>query len=360
MKKSLYHLPLEPYRQRYTEFLSTWEKTEFNNFFNITEVVDSSQPALLDINSGSVLDRVSRPMNCMAQMQKLVSMPGSSDLGRIWFSDFYTTGLDALPYSGRRFHASAFLWAQTFDRFDFTAKEHMNWMRPWEVMAFEIYEHVFVASTLLKDLIVTAIPNVESKVHVVGLPFNSKFVQDTWDKSFTPSQRYDVVYSSRWDTEKDPEFFLALVESCPDLSFAICTGWPEVRGNDRAAIERLRRIREKGESNLTVYSGLTKGQYYSVLAQSRVQFNCAKQDWVSFTLLEALAMGCDPLYPSTRSFPEALMHNDQHLYRPLDLEDAEFKLRFLLKTPNVEFNYRDAILNHHDQTLNRIAQIIKD
>lgn len=355
------HLPIEPYKQRYTEFLAQWEADVFKREFvegykQVSPLPDSANPVVLDVVAGSVLDAVARPSWSMAQMGELIRSPGKSHIGHVYFSDFYTTGLDALPYSGRGFKAHAFLWAQTFDQYDFTAKTMMSWMRPWELMAFDIYTNVFVASTLLRDLIVTAFPHVAHKVHAVGLPFNSLHVASQLDPQYVRgSLEYDVVYTSRWDTEKNPGFFLSLVESRPDLKFAVCTGWPTVRGNDYAAISRLNSMVNR-VSNLTVHTGLLKPQYYAILSGCKVQFNCALQDWVSFTLLEALTFGCAPLYPNFRSFPEALEFQQDFLYVPHNLADANRKLNSLLASGA---RASDSILHFHDGTLNRIADIIK-
>ena len=360
MAKPLLHLPLERYRQRYTEMLADWESAVFNKYFSpYTPLVpkQGETGVLLDVVSGSVLDSLSRPDWCMRQMASLIAQPGARDLGDVYFSDFYTTGLDALPYCRRGFAAHAFCWAQSFDQYDFTASPDMiNWMRPWEFMAFELYSSVFVASTLLADLIVSAVPSARNRVHVVGLPFNSAMVAEMMDASSFSGTQYDCVYSSRWDTEKNPNLFLSLVESRPDLQFAICTGWPEVRGNDTTALARLQQVLNRNK-NLTIHAGLTKGQYYAVLARSKVQFNCAKQDWVSFTLLEALTFGCLPLYPNTRSFPEALEYQQEYLYEPNNLRDASTKLTALLRSGK-PCSVGKQVLGYHDGSLERIAQII--
>jgi hypothetical protein len=360
MAKSLLHLPLERYRQRYTEMLDGWESQVFSKDFSPYVPLiptDSNTPVVLDIVSGSVLDSVARPSWALRQMQLLINSSGAKTLGDVYFSDFYTSGLDALAYCKRDFKAHAFCWAQSFDRFDFTAAPGtIQWMRPWEYMALDIYSSVFVASPLLAEFIIAASPAAEEKVHVVGLPFNSAEVAALLDTSFN-SQHFDCVYTSRWDKEKNPGLFLALVESRPDLKFAICTGWPEVRGTDTQAIAQLNRLRQSN-SNLTVFTKLTKSEYYSVLSNSRVQFNCAKQDWISFTLLEALTFGCVPLYPNTRSFPEALQYQQEYLYEPNNLRQASAKLTSLVRSSE-PCTVGRSVLDYHDQTLQRISNIIQ-
>lgn len=354
IKQPLLCLPLERYRQRYTEHLVDWEKEAFSKQFAVEQIFPVESGVPFDIVTGEVLDAVRRPIYAMAQISQLLQTKPLPHLGKIYFSDFYTPGLDALAYGRKRFQASSFLWAQTFDKYDFT-NQFIHWMRPWEVMAFELYQHVFVASNLLKELIVSALPNVEERVHVVGLPFNSKQVAAQWDESKVPSDEYAVVYTSRWDSEKQPSFFLDLVQSRPDLKFAICTGHEELRGSDHRSVQRALRMVQT-ESNLSIHAGLSKPEYYAILTRCHVQFNCALQDWVSFTLLEALTHHCWPLYPNHRSFPEALNYDERFLYMPNNLADANEKLNALLdmeRGPDLQY-----ILDHHDQALTNIADII--
>jgi glycosyltransferase involved in cell wall biosynthesis len=353
----LNHLMLEPYQARYTEFLHQWENRAFGKYFNVNPISPAQQQVALQIGTGEVLDAVNRPVWAMNQVAEL--MKQAPTLGHIWFSDFFHPGLEALPYSRSHFRAFSFLWAQSFDRYDFTTK-FMSWMRPWEIMALDIYEKIFVACEFLKELIVTAVPHVEEKISVVGLPFNHRAVQGRLGN--VPQMReFDLVYSSRFDTEKDPGFFLDVVEGNPSIRAVICTGHPELRGTDSTQVRRAKDLRNIGR--LTIKENCSKEDYYHVLASSKVQFNCAKQDWVSFTLLEALTFGCMPLYPAFRAFPDTLYHHPNHLYIPNDLRSAAEKLIALLDNPppEKEFNdYRITILEEHSGTLDRIGREIAE
>lgn len=354
-RPQLRHLPLEGYQARYTELLHGWENRAFGKHFNVDVIRPQVETAAININSGEVLDSVTRPMWAMGQMVELLKKYPT--IGKVWFSDFFHPGLEALPYSRSHYRAYSFCWAQTFDRYDFTT-QFMGWMRPWEVMAFDIYEKVFVACDLLKELIVTALPHVESKVFVVGLPFNHRSVFGRLG-TIPQNREFDCVYSSRFDKEKNPGFFLDVVEACEGVRFAICTGHPTLKGSDATAVRRALELKKQGR--LEIFENCTKEQYYHVLASSKVQFNCAKQDWVSFTLLEALTFGCMPLYPNFRAFPETLLYHRSHLYTPEIVVDARAKLMTLLDGPSnpKDFeDYRTTILEDHSQTLDRIAQEI--
>ncbi len=293
----------------------------------------------------------------------LLTQTGSKQLGKIYFSDFFHPGLEALPYSRFPFQASAFCWAQSFDQYDFTRRMY-DWMRPYEIMAFNVFDNVFVACEGLADLIHSALPPLEKmgKIKVVGLPFNSKMVSEL--QGPVRSDSYDVVYSSRFDKEKCPSVFLDVVTACPNLQFVICTGHDQLKGSDYASVDRAKALAARQRTNLTICAGLSKADYYAILAVSKVQFNGGLQDWVSFTLLEALTFGCLPLYPSHRSFPETLMYQEDFLYTPLSAPAACEKLARLLAIAssssgkNIQRNLAAPILEYHDGTLERIADII--
>ena len=95
-----------------------------------------------------------------------------------------------------------------------------------------------------------------------------------------------------------------------------------------------------------------------MLSQSKVQFNCALQDWVSFTLLEALTFGCAPLYPMHRSFPETLQFAEDYLYAPFSLESANAKLDYILSHPKAHSPLAASVLEYHDDTLNQITSTL--
>ena len=72
--------------------------------------------------------------------------------------------------------------------------------------------------------------------------------------------------------------------------FAIYSGGP-LRSNNPAYIERARRMEAAGK--LRIYENLSKNEYYALLNNTRVLFNCALQDWVSNTVSEADTLGCN-------------------------------------------------------------------
>lgn len=350
----LTYIPLEPYKARYTEQLSVadgWAERAFKQKFQKVTAVRprlKQNESTATIKAGKVLDTRQRPIWALEQMKILMHQPGTT-FGKVYFDDIFTPGIEALPYSRATFKAYAFCWAQTFDIYDFTHGD-ASWMRPYELMAWSIMRRVYVACPMLKELITAAAPAMGEITEAVGLPFDSQAVAMQRDATYN-SPRYDLVYSSRMDREKNPMLFLELVEKT-GLKAAICTGHAALRGDDHKALEFAESLRSRNK--LDVHVNLTKGQYYDVLANTHVQFNSAVQDWVSFTLLEALTYGCVPLYPNFRAFPETLNYEEDNLYTPFSLSAAEHKLKRLLDRPR-NFPGAESILEYHDGTLLRIA-----
>jgi hypothetical protein len=111
----------------------------------------------------------------------------------------------------------------------------------------------------------------------------------------------------------------------------------------------------EAEGKLKIYDNLKKDQYYALLNDTRVLFNCALQDWVSNTVSEADTVGCNVLYPAYRSFPETFANDPERLYVPWSLEDAYQKLEKLLAAPH----HRMGLISEwNNETVDRIVDII--
>jgi hypothetical protein len=139
----------------------------------------------------------------------------------------------------------------------------------------------------------------------------------------------------------------------PQVEFAIFSG-SELRSNNDSYMARTRDLQDRGL--LKVYENLEKNDYYDLLNDTRVLFNCALQDWVSNTVSEADTLGCNVLYPAYRSFPETFANDHERMYIPWSLEDAVNKLRKLLEAPHEN---QGLISDWTDGTVDRICDIME-
>lgn len=364
----LIYVPLEPYEQRYTGQLSrAWTGWFERNWIDADiDYIRIDGPADMraeEIQVGQVVDGFARWRWSAHQISNLIvlAMQGHiTDDHVIYFDDFWTPGMGHLFYVFDQLgifpKVYSFCWAQSVDEHDFTHKMS-TWLRHFERGIGSCMTGVFVANSMLKHLLSVHGVLSRDRIHVVGLPFDSREVFDTWQKEFpgnSETQQPLVVYSSRCDTEKDPLFFLEVAKRVWALEsfggfdfnqvrFAICSGAPKLTSNDPDIVRQIQRF-EQDHPNFFVNTGLRKAEYYDILASAKVQFNCALQDWVSFTLLEAVTFGCSPVYPRRRSFPETFTDDagalhEEYLYdegvnRDHTIRNAVEQLAYALCRPD--------------------------
>jgi glycosyltransferase involved in cell wall biosynthesis len=338
----LYYMGLEPYEGRYTLQLQHWSEAAFKRRGIDYEVIhgdilDSSK----SIVTGQVLDAHGRSYYSLTQMAALVKKMKQGEItweDTIFFEDMFTPGIESLPYimdqMNFEYHPRVFVrcLAQTIDPDDFLHVWDMqNWMAHYEKMT-----DTWVTGILASNEEMVAhmkIAGWEAPMfNISGLAFDKEEVRSRVTRTIPFNERKQrVVFAARFDQEKQPNFFMNLVERYasinPDVEFAVLSGGP-LRSNDQIYLDRARALEKT--HNFKIYENLKKNEYYDILSDSRVLFNCALQDWVSNTASEADALGTNCLYPAYRSFPETFANDRECLYIPWSLEDAVFKLNTLL------------------------------
>jgi hypothetical protein len=289
---------------------------------------------VLTIKHGIVLDAVEMCKWGFAQTTALIEviMDGTIKEGDIiYFEDFWHPGMEMIPYALSlkglmgKVKLCAFCHAQSVDPNDFTAKLMMPWIRRFESAWSACFDKVFVASKDLAQALIAMGVCTSAQVDTIGTIFNSVhllkmvlldgrhyYVSDTMLRAPL------VIYSSRLDHEKDPDFFVALARECikqdKKIGFAICSG-----SNNQILPDNIKQLLSDHPQAIRYYGGLQKVAYFYDLATSAVQLNTAKQDFVSYTLLEATTFGCAPFYPrENASFGPALGFSEELTYSKSD------------------------------------------
>ena len=213
-----------------------------------------------------------------------------------------------------------------------------KWMSLYEQMCNEI-PNVNILATNEEMVAHMRIANWKAPIYnISGLSFGKEEVQERCpDRKNFNDRKMRVIFGARWDQEKQPQFFMDMIKHwkanprLPEVEFAICTGGP-LRSNNQIYVDQARQMQNEGI--LKIYENLKKNEYYNILADSRVLFNCALQDWVSNTVSEADALGTNVLYPAYRSFPETFANDETRMYVPWSGRDAMEKLKVLLTKPS--------------------------
>ena len=369
--RKLFYMGLESYEARYTLQLTEWNRRVFDRRgLDVVYVPGSTIDDTKSISVGQVLDAHGRSYFSMSQMMNLVQMMRNGEVTAedvVYFEDMFQPGIESLPYildqvpDTLRPRIFVRCLAQAIDPDDFVHVWGMaEWMSTYERMVNQI-PGVTVLATNEEMVAHMRIAGWTAPIYnISGLAFGKAEVQERIGGPQNIRQfdqrRMRVGFAARFDQEKQPGFFMDLAERMqdinPDIEFAVLAGG-ELRSNNPDYLARARQLEQRGR--LKIYDGLSKNAYYDLLNDTRVLFNCALQDWVSNTVSEADALGCNVLYPAYRSFPETFANDPDRLYVPWSQDDAVTKLEPLLHRPHPR---QGSISDWNDGTVDRIVDII--
>jgi hypothetical protein len=310
----------------------------------------------------------------MSQMMNLVQLMKNGDVTGedvIYFEDMFQPGFESLGYIMNQIPREQCpriyvrCLAQAIDPDDFVHVWGMaRWMNLYEQMVNEMvaFSGGAVLATNEEMVAHMRIAGWTAPIYnISGLAFGQEEVLERIGgrEKIQPfdSRPRRVGFAARFDQEKQPGFFMDLVEMYHKLAtepceFAIYSGGP-LRSNNPEYVERARRMEAEGK--IRIYDNISKNDYYAHLNNTRVLFNCALQDWVSNTVSEADTLGCNVLYPAYRSFPETFANDSSRLYIPWSIDDAYQKLNTLLDHPHAQ---QGQISNWNNGTIDRIIDIV--
>ena len=371
--RKLYYMGLEPYKARYTLQLQDWNETVFKQRSIDYELVHGDTlTSDQSIVTGQVLDAHGRSYFGMSQLMTLVKLMKEGKVTNedvIYFEDMFQPGIESLPYilnqvpSNLRPRIFVRCLAQSIDPDDFVHVWGMSkWMGLYEKMVCELVRDSGGAILASNEEMVMhmKIAGWECPIYnISGLAFGKEEVRSRV-KSIKPFdiRKRRVVFAARWDQEKQPDFFMDIIEEYTsvyngDVEFALLSG-AKLRSNNNSYMDRTLDLERQGK--LKIYSDLDKNEYYELLNDSRVLFNCALQDWVSNTVSEADALGCNVIYPAYRSFPETFANDHSRMYVPWSKIDALNKMNHAIYNPSP---YMGKISDWTDKTIDRICDILE-
>ena len=371
--RKLYYMGLESYEARYTLQLTEWNRRVFDRrgldvVYVPGDTIDNTQ----SISVGQVLDAHGRSYFSMSQMMNLVQMMRNGDVTSddvVYFEDMFQPGIESLPYildqvpANLRPRIFVRCLAQAIDPDDFVHVWGMaGWMSTYERMVNQI-PGLSVLATNEEMVAHMRIAGWTAPIYnISGLAFGKEEVLERIGGAGNVRpfgrRKMRVGFAARFDQEKQPDFYMDLIEMYrsqgryKDIEFAVFSGGP-LRSNNPRYLERARAMQAAGQ--LTIHEDLKKNDYYSLLNDTRVLFNCALQDWVSNTVSEADTLGCNVLYPAYRSFPETFSNDPNRLYVPWSIDDAFTKLELLLDQPHHNMGLISA---WNDGTVDRVIDII--
>ena len=372
--RKLYYMGLEPYEARYTLQLQDWnteafEKRELDYVIVPGDLLTTDQ----SIVTGQVLDAHGRSYFGMSQMMSLVKLMKEGEVTSedvIYFEDMFQPGIESLPYimdqvsEEHRPKVYVRCLAQSIDPDDFVHVWGMEkWMGLYEKMVNE-----FVTGVLATNEEMVAHMKIAGWTapiyNISGLAFGKDEVRrrllELEEYKPFEERKMRVAFTARWDQEKQPDFYMDLIEEWYEkygkkhgIEFCLLSGG-ELRSNNDSYMKRTKKLQK--QKKLVIHENLSKNDYYRILNDTRVVFNCALQDWVSNTVSEGDALGCNVLFPAYRSFPETFANDRDRLYIPWSLDDVIDKMHPLL---SVQHPNQGKISDWTNGTIDRCIDIMQ-
>ena len=245
--RKLFYMGLESYEARYTLQLTDWNRRVFERRgLDVVYVPGTTIDDTKSISVGQVLDAHGRSYFGMSQIMNLVQMMRNGECTGedvIYFEDMFQPGIESLPYimdqipDNQRPRVYVRCLAQAIDPDDFVHVWGMSkWMGLYEKM---VCEFATVLATNEEMVAHMKIAGWESPIYnISGLAFGKQEVQERLGERIKPfhERANRICFSARFDQEKQPDFFMDLVERYSSQypnqqTFAILQGGP-LRSNN--------------------------------------------------------------------------------------------------------------------------------
>ena len=288
--RKLYYMGLEPYKARYTLQLQEWNRAVFERR-GIDYVIVPGETLSNDqaIVTGQVLDAHGRTYFGMSQLMNLIKMMKAGNVGAgdiVYFEDMFQPGIESLPYIMNQIPITSrpkiFVrcLAQSIDPDDFVHVWGMqDFMGHYEKMVDSFVDGVLATN---EEMVMhMKIAGWKAPIYnISGLAFGKQEVRSRVLGPLKPfgDRAFRVGFAARWDQEKQPDFYMDLIELWNErhpgqrLEFAIFSG-SKLKSNNDSYMTRTRDLQNRGL--LTIYEDLEKNDYYYLLNDTRVLFNCA-------------------------------------------------------------------------------------
>lgn len=315
------HLPIEPYPNRYTaDWIGDFEGAFKQEGVECRTILGDRLGS--EIAVGNVLDACGTNYWKATQIAKLMAMFNSGEVqdGDVVFAaDLWFPGLEAIPYTaslvGLKVPVTGVFHAGTYDTADFTYRAGMApWGQHLEKAWIDIAETVFMGSQFHVELIRQARGGEPGKYVVTGLPLNVSAMRETSGYGFV-AKKDMVVFPHRLDPEKQLGVFLELAREVSKrrdgVTFMICS--PRVPSKEDLLLVEEADRDMRGGCSIKIRWGLTRKEYFRVLAESKVVFSSALQETFGYAVAEAVALGCHPVVPDRLSY--ATMYPENYRYK---------------------------------------------
>jgi glycosyltransferase involved in cell wall biosynthesis len=358
-------IPLEPLEERYTASWYMNIPLAFKEVYSNVVVIDG-QPLSDYVDVGTFLDLNSSAYYKSEQLKQISSLFYNRTVqnGDIFFVfDVQFPGIETIKLlsslQGIKVSIFGFCHASsyTFEDFMEPAAPFLKYFELGWLAAFDL---IFVGTEYHKRAIIerritplvvneTEKRKLSEKIVVTGNPlFPSDYA--VFDNQLPKKKQ--LIISNRFDWEKRPnlslDFCYILKRRVPDLNIVVTTSRPNFKSNKSWLVELARCLEKDGI--IQIYAGLTKKEYHTLLAESKIFLTNTIEENFGYCLVESILSNTLPIAENKYSHPELLKNDSRFLFddtdeivsKALSLLDMECDITSLAKW---YFGSMDRIIN---------------
>lgn len=174
------------------------------------------------------------------------------------------------------------MWhAGSYDPQDFLGRliGDAAWVRNAERSMYDCYDHNFFATQFHVDLFFESFEDVSTnKTHIVGWPM--EYLKDIMAPYLGTPKKNKIIFPHRVAPEKQVEIFRDLAQELPQYEWFVAQDQP-----------------------------LTKHEYHTHIAESKLMFSASLQETLGIGAYEAALVGTLPVLPNRLSYTEMWTHD---------------------------------------------------
>jgi glycosyltransferase involved in cell wall biosynthesis len=317
---TIWYVPQEPVPGRFYAQMMRWTESALQQAGEDYRIILPDDVPDVSIKRGQVMDAYRTCVWKSAQNRLIAEAFDQGQIrngDKVLFGDlWHPGGPDSVAYMSELTNVDIEIWGWHYagraDPHDFVQKLG-DWADDAERSWLKLARGVFLGSQFHADLLTSKFGYL-ANLHPIGL------VWDYWDvrNSITQirpanTRAKRVIFPHRGAPEKDPDAFYELANRLDG------NGYDFVITSSREGTPEELGFRTGDGHPWRVVTGLSKKDYYSLLADSRVFFSSAYQETFGYALQEAIVFGTTPVCPKRLCYPDILQNDERYLYRdPLD------------------------------------------
>lgn len=365
---TVYIVPIEPLDERYT---ASWYRNiplAFKHSFSNVVVIDG-EPLSDYVEAGTFLDinsTVHYKSTQLAAISRLFFQKKIKDGDIFFVADIEFWGIESIRFmadlQGIKIGLFGFCHAASYTIEDFM-EPAAPYSRYFELGWFAAFDLIFVGTKYHKrsiierriDPLVVSEADRQKMADKIVVSGNPLFLSD-YDTLVNPvPKKKQLIISNRFDWEKRPnlslDFCYILKRRVPDLKIVVTTSRPEFKSNKQWLVEMARCMEKDGI--IEIHEGLTKREYHTILAESKIFLTNTIEENFGYCLIEAILSNTYPIAENKYSHPELLMHDSKFLF-----DDTDEIIPKALELLESDFDISDMAMKYCKSMVRMIDAII--